>query len=68
MYRCTPMDYIRDFRDCILNRLAVWCMKHCHNWSIIFYTACRQLSSKQIEIYAKQVIAKKKEEEAKWSD
>lgn len=31
-----------ELRDAIFNRLACWLMKHCHCWSMVFYTACRR--------------------------
>ena len=45
-----------DLRDTILNRLAVWCIKHCHNWSTIFYTACSRLEPRDVECMAKSYL------------
>jgi hypothetical protein len=31
-----------NLRDAVFNRLICWLMEHCHCWSMVFYTACRQ--------------------------
>lgn len=45
-----------DIRDYILNHLAVWCIKHCHNWSTIFYTACTRLEPLDVKGMAKSYL------------
>lgn len=45
-----------DFRDWLLNNLAVWCIKHCHNWSTIFYTACTRLEPLEVKGMAKSYL------------
>lgn len=45
-----------DMRDYILNHLAVWCIRHCHNWSTIFYTACSRLEPFDIKGMAQSYL------------
>lgn len=45
-----------EVRDWLLNHLAVWCMKHCHNWATIFYTACSRLEPVEVEGMAKSYL------------
>ena len=48
--------WLYDLRDYLLNHLAVWCMKHCHNWAIIFYTACSRIEPMEVKVMAKSYL------------
>lgn len=50
-----------NIRDYVLNHIAVWCINHCHNWSSIFYAACKQLCWEELEVMANSAIQAKKE-------
>ena len=51
--------YMDIFRDWLLNRLAVWCMRHCYNSMSCFYTACEQLTADEVRMQADMVIKDK---------
>ncbi len=48
-----------DIRNDILNYIAVWCIKHCHNYGGIFYSACKQLSISELKVLTNEVIKAK---------
>lgn len=56
-YRCWVLW--NNFRDSMLNEIAIWCMKHCWVSTECFYQSCEQLSATEIEIFSKQMIEKK---------
>lgn len=54
------MTWFEDFRDWLLNHLAVWCMNHCYNWAMCFSTACKQMTTLELEMTVQDIIQARK--------
>lgn len=55
------IGFLWNVRDWLLNHGAVWCMKHCYNWSTCFYTACEQLTYEELKLMADDALRYKRE-------
>lgn len=55
----TLYEYYMNVRDWLLNKIAIWCMKHCYNSMLCFYTACKQLTAEEVSLQADMVVKDK---------
>ena len=58
LYRLENMYY--SIRDDILNAIAVWCIKHCHCYSTIYFALAKKSYKEEWEIFKKSCINTKK--------
>lgn len=53
---------LNNLKDWILNHVAVFCINHCRNYSDIFHSACKQMSTLELKIKTDMIIKEREEE------